>query len=276
MTAPVRWLNASLTKVFDLAFLPFRRLDPFWALLIASLAAGVLMLWIFGKVSDQEAIRRVRDRIRGNLLGVRIFGDDLVLLFRLQGRILKDTALYLRHALVPLLVTLVPVVAVLVQVNLRFAARPLEPGERATVKATFRAGSDLRGASLEASEGVVVETPGVAAAELSEVVWRVRAERPGRHALVVRGAGSSVAKEIVVGGGWGRVSVLRTGRGILEMLVHPGEPPIGPGEAVRAVEVAYPPLGISALGFGVDWLVLFLVASVASGFLFKRPLGVEF
>lgn len=275
MTAPVRWLNASLTRAFDLALGPFRRLDPLWALLFLSLAAGVLMLWIFGKTSDQAAIRRVRDRIRGNLLGVRIFGDDLVLLFRLQGRILKDTARYLRHALVPLLVMLVPVLAVLVQANLRFALRPLEPGESATVKATFRPGSDLRGAELVAPPGVAVETPGVAVLALSEVAWRVRAEAPGRHALVVRGGGSSVEKELVVGSGRGNASALRTGRGIPEMLLNPGEPPIGPGGAIRAVEVAYPPLRISALGFGVDWLVFFLVASIASGFLFKKPLGVE-
>jgi len=47
------------------------------------------MLWIFGKVSNQDAIHKVRDRIRGNLLGVRIFGDEIGIMFRLQGKILR-------------------------------------------------------------------------------------------------------------------------------------------------------------------------------------------
>ena len=68
--------NKLLTLLFGLLFRPFQSFDPIWALIFISLVAGVLMLWLFGKVSNQETIRAVRDRIRGNLLGVRLFGDD--------------------------------------------------------------------------------------------------------------------------------------------------------------------------------------------------------
>jgi len=37
------------------------------------------MLWLFGKVSNQDTIREVRDRIRGNLIAVRLFGDGIAL-----------------------------------------------------------------------------------------------------------------------------------------------------------------------------------------------------
>jgi len=107
------------------------------------------------------------------------------------------------------------------------------------------------------------------------VVWRVRAEKPGRHELTVRTAGASIRKELIVGGGWGPVSPLRTGRGVVESLLYPGEPPIAASEAVRAVEVDYPPLDIRAFGFGVDWMIFFFVASIVFGFLFKKPLGIE-
>ena len=83
--------NALVTGLFDLLFLPFGGLGPVWALVVFSLLTGVLMLWIFGKVSDQQAIRVIRDRIRGQLIAIRLFGDDLGLLFRLQGRLLRDT-----------------------------------------------------------------------------------------------------------------------------------------------------------------------------------------
>jgi hypothetical protein len=241
-----------------------------------SLVTGVLMLWIFGKVSDQETIHKVRDRIRGNLLGVRIFGDEIGLLFRLQGRILKDTALYLRYAFAPMLVMIVPVLLVLIQMNLRFAVRPLDPGERTTVKVSVRQGTPVDdGIALEVPRGVVVETPGVSAPELGEVVWRVRAEKAGRYDLVVRAGGAAVTKELVVGNGWGPVSTLRTGRGILDMLLFPGERPIEASQAVRAVEVDYPPLVIKGFGFGINWMIFFFVASIVFGFLFKKPLGIE-
>jgi hypothetical protein len=59
------------------------------------------------------------------------------------------------------------------------------------------------------------------------------------------------------------------------MLLYPGEKPIDAGVAVRAVEVDYPPLRIEALGFHIDWLIFFFVASIAFGFLMKGPLGIE-
>ena len=95
-----------MTGLFDLVFLPFLSLDPMWGLTVVSLLVGVLMLWIFGKVSDQNAIGLIRDRIRGNLIGIRLFGDDLGMLFRLQGTIFRQTLTYLRYAMMPMLISI--------------------------------------------------------------------------------------------------------------------------------------------------------------------------
>ena len=91
MAQVVGILNSLLTRLFDALLWPFRGLHPIWALLAVSSVTGLVMLWIFGKVSDQEAVRAVRDKIRGNLIGVRLFGDDIRVMFRLQGTILRAT-----------------------------------------------------------------------------------------------------------------------------------------------------------------------------------------
>ena len=80
MNSLVALLNRTLNGLFDLLLRPFLGLPPIWALLAISLVAGVLMLWIFGRVSDQKAIKAIRDKIRGHLLGLRIFGDEIGLL----------------------------------------------------------------------------------------------------------------------------------------------------------------------------------------------------
>lgn len=267
--------NLALTRVFDLLLAPFRGLDPLWGLAAVSLVAGVLLLWLFGKTSDQARIRDVRDRIRGNLIGIRLFGDDLGILFRLQLRIFRQTLTYLRHASVPMVVLLVPVLLILVQLNLRFAARPLEPGESAVLTLRLRQGSALApDVALETPAGVVVETPGVRIPSLDEVSWRVRAERPGRHELTLRAGGASVTKDLVAGGAWSSVSTLRTA-GFIDALLNPGEPRIDGAGPIASVELAYPPLALSLFGFGVDWLLFFFVASLLSGLAFRRLLGVE-
>ena len=269
------FFNLALTRLFDLLLFPFRGLDALWGLAVVSLVAGVLLLWLFGKTSDQARIHDVRDRIRGNLIGIRLFGDDLGLLFRLQLRIFRQTLTYLRHAMMPMVVMLLPVLLILVQLNLRYAVRPLAPGESAVLTLRLRQGSPLASdVSLDAPAGVVVETPGVRVPALGEVSWRVRADAPGHHELTLRAGGASVTKELVVGEAWSAVSTLRTAS-IVDSLLNPGEPRIDGASPIASVELQYPPLALSLFGHGVDWLLFFFVASLLSGLAFRRLLGVE-
>ena len=152
-----------------------------------SLVSGVVMVWIFGKFSEQDTIKQLRERIRGNLIAVRLFQSDIGVVLQLQRRIFGDTFSYMRYALVPMAVLLVPVLLIMTQLNLRFAARPLEPGESAVVKAYVRdAGLLDTEVSLEVSDGMTVETPAVRIPAAREVAWRVRAQTQGGHRMKVR------------------------------------------------------------------------------------------
>ena len=276
MITVVDLVNRVLTPIFDLLCWPFLTLAPIWAMTAISLISGVVMVWIFGKVSDQDTIKRLREQIRGNLLGVRLFQRDIAVMLHLQRRIFGDTFRYMRYALAPMVVLLVPVVLIMTQLNLRFDARPLEPGEPVLVKAFVRDAALLDGVvALEVPEGVVVETQGVRIPSTREVAWRVRPDLAGEHRLVVRIGDERLETRLIAGAGWAPVPRLRTGRSAWETLLYPGEPPIPGGHSVEAVEIAYPMLALDVFGWRVDWLVAFFVLSMAFGFAFKGVLGVE-
>ena len=275
MGALVNLINSVLTPIFDVICWPFRALPPIWALGVISFASGIFLVWLFGKTSDQKRVREVRDRIRGNLIGVRLFQHEIGVVLSLQGKIFGDTFRFMGLALVPLLIMLVPVLLIMTQLQLRFDVRPLEVGEPVLVKALVREASTLDGTiTLEVPEGVTVETPPVKIRSTREIVWRLRVDRPGDHALVVRTGDEVLEKQIVAGRGWGPVPYLRSGHA-LDTLLYPGEPPIAADHPVEAIEVAYPPQDLSLLGVGVNWLVAFLILSMAVGFAFKGVLGVE-
>ena len=265
------------TAAFDLLCLPLRGLPPAVALAVLSCGCGVLLVWLFGRLSDQARIREVRDRIRGNLIGARLFRRDVAVALRLQRSIVVDTLRFLRLAAVPMLVLAAPVVPIAAQLHLRFAVGPIEPGGTAVVTATVRDASalDRRPIALAAPAGVTVETPPVRIRATREIAWRVRVERAGHHALQVQVDEETVAKILVGGTGWGAVPQRRTGQGQLATLLFPGEPPIPHDTGVEAVEVAYPPLDMRLLGLRVDWPVGFLALSMACGLASRRPLGVE-
>ena len=276
MTMLVHGVNVVLTPLFELLVWPFRALPPVWALTIVSLVSGIALVWLFGKTSDQKRIHLVRDRIRGNLIGVRLFQHDIGVVLSLQGRIFGDTFRFMRLALVPLAIMMVPVVLVMTQLNLRFAVRPLEPGEPAVVTAHLRDAAALDGPlALEVPDGVTLETPPVRSRRDRGVAWRLRVDQPGEHTLVVRVGDETLEKRLVGGTRWGQVVQRRSGRGALDTLLYPGEPPIAADHVVETVEIAYPGLEMRLLGVGVDWLIGFFVLSMAFGFAFKGVLGVE-
>ena len=276
MVTLVALIHALMTPVFDLVCWPFRPLSPMWAMAMISLLSGVAMVWIFGKVSDQQTIKAVREEIRGNLIGVRLFQSDIGVVMRLQRRIFGDTFRYMKLALVPMVVLLVPVLMIMTQLNLRFSVRPVEPGETALVKAFVRNASVLEhDVILEATSGLTVETPGVRIPSTREVIWRVRADAAGAHEMVVRVGEATLNTRVIAGDRWGAVAQRRTGRGVWDTLLYPGEAPIPTTHTIEAVEIVYPELELRALGFTIHWLVAFFVLSVAAGFAFKNALGVE-
>ncbi|HJN45031.1 MAG TPA: hypothetical protein QF572_12720 [Vicinamibacterales bacterium] len=276
MVALVNLINVVLTPIFDVICWPFRALAPVWALTVISFASGIFLVWLFGKTSDQDRIHEIRDRIRGNLIGVRLFQHDIGVVLSLQGRIFGDTFRFMRLALVPLVIMMVPVVLIMTQLNLRFAVRPLETGEPVLVKALVRDATALdRPIALDVPDGVVIETPPVKIRSTREIAWRLRVDRPGDHALVVRVGEDTIEKRIAGGTRWGSVVQLRSGRGMLDTLLYPGEPPIATSLSIEAIEIAYPPLEMHLLGFSVDWLIGFFVLSMVCGFAFKGVLGVE-
>jgi hypothetical protein len=275
MGALVNLINSVMTPVFDVICWPFRAVPPICALAAISLASGVFLVWLFGKTSDQDRIRTIRDRIRGNLIGVRLFQHDIGVVLQLQGTIFGDTFRFMGLALVPLLIMLVPVLLIMAQLQLRFDVRPLEIGEPVLLKALVRDASVLdRDVALDVPDGVTVETPPVKIRSNRSITWRLRVDRPGNHTLVVRVGDAVVEKRIVAGRGWGPVPYLRSGH-LLDTLLYPGEPPIAADHPVEAVEVGYPPQDLSVLGIEVNWLVGFLILSMAFGFAFKGVLGVE-
>jgi hypothetical protein len=271
----IRLLNGALTWFFDVILWPFRSLGPWWSVVVVSLLTGILMLWLFGKVSNQDAIRIVRDKIRGNLIGIRLFGDDIGLLFRLQGRIFRQTLTYLKYAAIPFVIMLLPVILVLIQLDLRFGYRPLHEGETTVVSVRVSDPALIDdGVTLEVPDGLEIETSGVRIPSLGEVAWRVRAKSAGRHSLTIRAGGESVEKDLVVSDRWDNVSRMRSA-GALDALMHPGEQPLSSSGAVASIAVVYPEDLLAFFRWDLYWMIPFFILSIAFGFAFRRPLGIE-
>lgn len=271
-------VNGFLNGLFNVLFWPFRSMSPWLGMVFISLLTSFLMLFIFRHTSNQAGIRREKNRIKAHLLELRLFKDNMGVQIKAQGRILLANLRYIGHNSKPMLVMIIPVMLILIQLEQRYGSSPLVPGDAALVKVKLAKGyiPTEVAAELESTPGVVIETPPLRIDDEGEIDWRIRAGAPGPGRLTLSLGGEKFAKTVVVGGRpTTPLSVLRTGRGLIEKILYPGEPSLPSKGAVKAIEVRYPSALMSFFGIRLHWLIVYFILSIAFGFAFKGVFKVE-
>ena len=270
--------NSFLSFLIDGFLRPFRGVQPFWSLLAISALTGVLLLFIFRFTSNQNGIREAKNRIKAHLLEVRIFKDDLRILFSAQKMILKYNLKYLGFGLKPLVVIFLPVALLLIQLEGWFGQRPLNPGESTLLSVILseEAVRLLPEVQLEVDEGLSIESPSLRIPSAREVDWMIQADKPGQHRLFIKLQGRTTPKIVAVNTGeLARVSPVKVSSDSWAVALHPGEAPIARGEVIRQITLNYPSRSIDVLGWKLHWLLVFFVLSTLSGFLFRGLFRVE-
>lgn len=273
-------ITAIVNAVFDGLWAPFQRMDPMYGLVMFSLITGTLMVVVFRVVSDQQGIRRAKNRVQGYLLELRLYGHDLRLTGSSMGHLLVGTLKYMSYSIKPFLVMAVPVMVILGQCALHLNRRPLRPGETTILSVHLDTSpvspSDMAVVrALDVSEGLVVETPSLRIPTQGRIEWRIRAERPGRHTAAVRVPDQTIEKTIWVTDRIVRLAPTRVRKGFWGVLLNSGEPPFEGDIPVRAIQVGYPARTMRVFGWRVHWLVVFFGLAMGFGWVFKRLLRVE-
>jgi len=271
-------VNLVFGWVVDLILLPFRTLSPWFGMIAASLLTALFMLEVYKLTSNQAAIRRAKDRIKAHLYEMRLYKDNMRVTLAAQGAILKANLAYMGANLKPLAVMIVPLVLILAQLSLWFDRAPLRPGEETLVRAGLEASADplTLDLTLETPPGLEITAPAVRIPDEHEVVWRVKAVSPGSGKILLRAAGQTVEKSVVVGGRpLTKVSALASRGSFWKRALYPGEAPLPSDTPVRSIEVVYPAKILTAFGLNVHWLIAYLVLSIVFGFALKGVFKVE-
>lgn len=228
-------------------------------LALISVLAGAGMLWVFARVSDQEAIRRAKRRLSAALLEMRLYGDEPALLWGAQKALLKANARYLALMARPLAVLGLPMVLLLWQLDAFYGLAPLAVGRPAVVTAQLREALDSKTPAprLEVPQGIVVETPAVRVAGRRQASWRVRPSQAVAGRLRVVSAGGQTAEAPITAAG---------GRKVRRTDLNQG--------AVEWIEISYPESRLGWGGFQWHWLVWFFLFSLASALVVKSRMGV--
>jgi len=262
-------------SISGLAFIGLSTLSPLLLVLAISMVIGLLMVIVFRYTSDQKAIGRAKDRLKAHLLAVRLFQDQLPVVVRAYGRILRGTASYLRLAFTPFLIAILPITFLIVQLDRYLGWVPLRPAQTFLVEARVADPGTLNDVELQLPAELTSTAPAVHVPGEREIVWRVEARREGKYNIHLATPGQAVSKQVVVAPGLARVSPVRMRDNFWERVLLSGEPPIADNGPIQSVSVTYPPRVIGFAWMEWNWIVLFFVVSLIAGFFFKTVLGIQ-
>ncbi len=270
--------NALLTSAAELLLAPFRHF-PATGLVVWSAVTGIIMTYIFGRTSNQRALRRTADDIRAQLLAVKLFKDDLFVTFQCQLRILRSAGLRVLHSLPPMLVMIVPLLFVLAQLAMRYEYRSLVRGEQAVVAMHVKPASwkACRDVFLSPGDGFVVETEALRDEQNSTIYWRVRAEGSEPAVLEWTIEDRVIYKQLPISTpGVLQISNPKRAASTWHRLLFPAESGLAADSPIDSIEVQLASRDTPILGWKVPWWATFFVVSMLVALMSSRFMGVQY
>ncbi|HPF15182.1 MAG TPA: hypothetical protein PLJ12_13010 [Planctomycetota bacterium] len=270
-----------VTRLFDLLVGPFERFGSEWVILGVGAVFGVLALWVFKHISPQRAIRASKERIKGHLIEIRLYQDDLRLVSRAIGKVLWTNLKYLGLNVLPFVPLSMPFALIAGQLVVRYGFEPIPvhaegaaplAGSGITVRFEMapEIGERLREVRVVLPEGLVAGSPLVKSPEQGLAFQEIFAVAQGLHEIQVE-LGEARSSKMVWSGppevlGLPRVPLQPLRVSGWEQILWPAEAGLHGDPLLRRIEFAYPESRLGWLpGHGpVYVLVWFLVASMVA------------
>ncbi len=265
--------NAAITGFFDLILKPFSA-RPVYGLLFLSFVAGIVLLKLFGMVSNQAKIKKTKDKIQAHILEIVLYRDNLGLSLKAAAKTLVTNLVYIQHAMFPLVVLMIPCLVLLAQMHIRYGSRPFNVGEETTIKIKADSSATLDRLSIATTEGLKVLPPPLKIKAEHEISWRVQTVTVGAQKITIQDGDHAYEKMVYVGPGQDKLSSARF-KSPWKSFLYPGEKSLDPASSVLEMTVQYPEVSHHVFKFSMNWLVIFFVVSIVSGLLFKDLLKVE-
>jgi hypothetical protein len=173
------------------------------------------------------------------------------------------------------LVLTVPLLIFFSQLEAYFGRAPVEPGHDFLVRARFQTVDSLADPVLRLPPELVQSAPPVHIPAEREVDWRLKAEQPGTYDIHLVVQGSEYSKRVVAGSGLARIVSERDRGSVWQEIINPGEPPLPRAGLVEQIAIQYVPRVFHFRTWEIEWLVPYIVLTLAAALLLKGTLRTE-
>jgi len=283
-------VHSALSAIFDVLLKPFELMGDLVALVLTSGVFGILALLLFKQISWQAGIKAAKDKIKGHMIAIRLYQDDLVIVFKSVLMILLRNFQYLGLNFGPILPLFVPFVLIASQLVVRYAFDPLKVEDAATVQDMLpgrgntlelhmkpaRAG-EVDGLTVELPSHLVALSPLARNARDGIAVLEFAAIAPGTGDIRFLVGGSLAGtKAVTAGDRPERKMQPERVSSFFSSWLWPAEPTFHADSPIDSVSFEYPARDLGFLPggpFGV--LLIFFLASILFGVAVLKPLNIQ-
>ncbi len=283
-------LNRSVSSVFDVLMTPFEVLGDEMALVIVSCLFTVVALLLFKRMSWQKGIKAAKDKIKGHMIAIRIYQDDLGIVGKSVFKILLRNVQYLGLNFGPILPLFFPFALVLAQFVVRYAYSPLPvvteagaaamlPGEGTMIEIEFKQADRAKVAdlSLVLPPELVPLSPLLRSVGDGKAYQEVVATRAGTGEIEILVGGVRVgSKEIATGDARPRRMQPERVASPLAAILYPAEAMFPSDSPLARVSFRYPDRRLAYLLDGEFGMIMdFLIISLLFGLVIIKPLKIQ-
>ena len=204
-------IHRAVGSIMDVVLTPFELLGPELSLILVSGVFGILALLIFKQVSWQAGIKATKDKIKGHMIAIRLYQDDLVVVGTSVLKVMGRNLQYLLLNFGPILPILVPFVLVMSQLVVRYGFDPVPvvadvehrgPGQTNTLRIDFKRDQAAKVSQLELlwPAGVVPVSKLVRNPREGKAFVHFAANAPGKGDIRFLVDGQEVGKKEIVAG----------------------------------------------------------------------------
>ncbi len=289
-------VNGALNALFDLLLTPLEWAGDATALIVVSGVFGVLALLVFKQISWQAGIKLAKDKIKGHMIAIRLYQDDLAVVLKSVLNVLVRNVQYLGLNFGPFIPLALPFVFVSAQFVVRYAYAPLPliapdaevmsgRGVMLEIELAEGRGEQIRDLKVTLPAGLRAVSPLVRAPRQGRAFQEFVASAPGEHEIVLELGGVRETKLVVAGDTAPRAMQPRRVSSADWLSISdpnrwpalwPAEPAFASDSPFRVVAIAYPYRDQGWLPDGEFGILLtFVLASMLFGVVALKPLGVQ-
>lgn len=282
-------INRAASSVFNFVLKPFEILGPECALIIVSGLFGVVALLLFKRISWQDRIKQTKDKIKGHMIAIRIYQDDLRIVFKSVISVFFHNLHYLVLNFLPLLPLFAPFTLVAAQFVTRYSFEPIPVSQLSAAAVMPGRGTMLTIAMKPGAKAMTKKLEVRLPAGLASVSPLVRNVSDGiAFQEIVANAAGAYEIEIMVDGVRAGTKAITAGSTRTRMMqpqrvstfwsawLWPAEATFGSDSPIASVAFEYPYRDLRLLPDGPGGVLLvFFLASMFFGFLLLKPLNIR-